>query len=538
MMRRFVERLPRMRIPSISLRRVLPEAQFVGCSDWAITGCSIDHHRLEPGQLFVATTNAHGFVREALHRGAAGVIVERYCPEAGRLQAVVPDAMAAHARICQALAGNPAQQLLTLGVTGGFGKTLTALMIQSIIDAAGDRCGLIGSLGFCDGATTRSLGAGFDLRKNRCVAGTDSQGGRVTGNRRDVGLHLSIPAAARLAALLVEMVELGCRATVLEASCDAIAQRGFEGIAFHGAVVTDLATSAGFPDDVVQRRRGATARFIRQVAPGGVAVVNANEVDAETLCGVNLDARRVVFALRSGRSRKRAVDVSGQIVRIDNSGTRLLLSGFDRQAAVHLPLVGLRVASCAAAAAALAWALDIDSAPIVSGLEAVESVAGHLEKVDEGQDFAVRIDAAQTPEALHEALAALRAIVAGRVHCVVSAEGGSDPIAQRRLAEVAEIAADSVIITVSNPRTKDPDKLLEDLLAGFQSPSSVRIEPDRRSAIHMALASAQTGDGVLIAGKGHNCYQILANRVVAFHDDVVVRQWLRSQLTAMARRLA
>jgi UDP-N-acetylmuramoyl-L-alanyl-D-glutamate--2,6-diaminopimelate ligase len=165
-------------------------------------------------------------------------------------------------------------------------------------------------------------------------------------------------------------------------------------------------------------------------------------------------------------------------------------------------------------------------------------VAGHLEKVDEGQDFEVRVDAAQTPEALGEALAALRAIAAGCIHCVISAEGGSDPITHRRLAEVAEFAADRVIITVSNPRTKDPDKLLDDLLAGFRLPGKVRIEPDRRRAIHVALADAQAGDGVLIAGKGHTGYQIFANRVVAFHDDEVVRQWLRSRLATTARRRA
>ena len=132
MARWFVDRLPQRGLPSVSLRRLLPEAQFVGCADWKVFGCTDDHRRLEPGQVFVAAREArpgydgHLFVREALERGAAGVVVERPCPEAGRLQVIVPNAMAAHARICQALAGDPSHQLVTMGVTGSFGKTITS----------------------------------------------------------------------------------------------------------------------------------------------------------------------------------------------------------------------------------------------------------------------------------------------------------------------------------------------------------------------------------------------------------------------------
>src|SRR5438874_4607683 len=157
MTRWFVDRLPQRGIPSVSLRRLLPEARFVGCADWEVSGCTDDHRRLDPGQVFVAVRGArpgydgHAFVREALDRGAAGVVLEHPCPEAGRLQVVVPNAMAAHARICQALAGDPSQQLLSLGVTGSFGKTLAALMVRSILEAAGQRTGVIGGLGFFHG---------------------------------------------------------------------------------------------------------------------------------------------------------------------------------------------------------------------------------------------------------------------------------------------------------------------------------------------------------------------------------------------------
>ena len=151
MARWFVDRLHERGIPSVSLRRLLPEAHFVGCTDWEVSGCCDDHRRLDPGQLFVAVPEAqpgydgHRYIHEALDRGAAGVVVEHPCPEAGRLQVVVADARAAHARICQALSGDPSKQLATLGITGSHGKTITALMIRSILEAAGEQFGLIGS---------------------------------------------------------------------------------------------------------------------------------------------------------------------------------------------------------------------------------------------------------------------------------------------------------------------------------------------------------------------------------------------------------
>ncbi len=183
MARWFVDRLPQRGIPSVSLRRLLPEAQFVGCADWEVSGCCDDHRRLDPGQVFVAVRGArpgydgHAFVREALERGAAGIVVEHPCPDAGRLQVVVPDATAAHARICQALAGDPSHHLLTAGVTGSFGRTIAALFVRSILEAAGQR----------DRVARR---AGILRRHDRSPAGR-RVGCRITGSRcrRGPGVH-------------------------------------------------------------------------------------------------------------------------------------------------------------------------------------------------------------------------------------------------------------------------------------------------------------------------------------------------------------
>jgi UDP-N-acetylmuramoyl-L-alanyl-D-glutamate--2,6-diaminopimelate ligase len=536
MSRWFVDRVPQRGIPSVSLRRLLPEAQFVGCMDWEISGCCDDHRRLDPGQLFVAVPEArpgydgHRFVREALDRGAAGVVVEHPCPEAGRLQVVVSDARAAHARICQALSGDPSHHLVTLGVTGTYGQTITALMIRSILDAAGERFGFIGSSGFCDGIKTRTVGTGFNPTRGSLGVGKAAAPVALnSGADESDGFALG---AAGLAALLTEMVDCGCKGGILEVSRSSLRNRSVHGIAFDAAVVTDVAGIGRSPqDDHVQDRR-ARSKLFRQVTVGGLAVVNADDPDAEMLGGVNLDVRRVAFALEPVMNPAAAVDVSARLEWLDGSGTRMLLHGFDRELAVHLSLIGSRAAACALAAAALAWGLGIDRTAVVAGLEAIQVVPGHLESVFAGQDFDVRVDAAQTGASLGEALAAVRAVASGRVHCVLSSDGYSDRTERRRLAAIAETGADRVILTLSNPRTEDPRQILSDVLAGFHQPGKVCVEPDRQLAIETALAGARCRDAVLIAGKGRRAFQILANRVIPFDDKAIAAQWLRRRRLA------
>ncbi len=325
---------------------------------------------------------------------------------------------------------------------------------------------------------------------------------------------------------------------MLEVSLDAISERAFSGVEFQAAVVTDVAAPTGFPANVLIQHRRAMAKLFHQVVPGGVAVVNADDSNAEILGGVNLDARRVAFALAPTHRSQSTVDVSGELLWLDASGTRMLIHGFAGELEVHLPLIGPRAAQCALAAAALAWALELDPEAVVAGLESVRAVAGNLEMVALGQDFEVRIDHAQTPEALGEALTALRAIAAGRLHCVMSVDGGDEVEGRRRLAEIAEFGADRIVLTTGNPRNEDPGQILEDVLAGFRRPGRVRVEPDRKAAIEVALSDARTGDVVLIAGKGRQTCQIFGDHVVPFDDTNVARQWLQARRPIAAQRPA
>lgn len=507
MVRWFVDRSPERGIPSVSLRRLLPEAQFVGCRDWEVSGCTADSRRLEPGQVFVAVPgprqDGHDFIGRALERGAAGVVVERHCPEAGKLQVVVPDTRLALARLCHALAGDPSRHLRVCAVTGHSGRNVAALLLRSIFEATGARVGLVGQQAWSDGLESHPTG------------------------------RLPIDAE-HLALMLAAMVERGCAAGVIEVTDEAIEKRCVTGIRFEAAVVTDLRAD-GLEGDPAERRRAVrsrAARLFRMVAPGGATIVNADDPHAELLGAVNLGTRRVSYAL------ERRADVSAQIDELSAAGSRFRLHGFDREAEVELRLVGSQNVRSALAAAAVAWSRGLDVGTVVEGLEAVGRVPGQFEVIAEGQPFEVRIDRARSPIELRQALKALREICTGHLFCVLGSEGHQPRTMRFELAAAAEAGADRVILTTDSPRTENPDWILDDLLAGFRGPGRVWIEPDRRGAIETALATARAGDGVLVAGRGHEAFQIFADRAVPFDDRAVVIAWLRQHRVSVRRTSA
>ncbi|WP_435009046.1 Mur ligase family protein [Tundrisphaera lichenicola] len=503
MTRWFLDRSPQRGIPSVSLRRLLPDARFVGCHDWEVSGCTADTRKLNPGQLFVAVrggrVDGHTFVARALEHGAAGVVVERACPEAGRLQVVVPDSRSAYARISHALAGGPASSLQVAGVTGRRGKSATALFLRSILRESGESVGSIGRSDWSDGTSDRPRGP-------------DS------------------PGPEGFASMLSAMVERGCDSAVLELDDRTIDRREIAGFAFQSAVITGLGGPStrieGADREALLARRRSFARLARLVEPGGSVVINADEPESDVLGAVNLEARRVTFG------RERAAQVSAKLDRLDASGSTLRLRGFDREAVVTLRLAGEEHVGHALAAAAVAWSRGIDLRAVVDGLEAVTRLPGRLEPVLEGQEFEVRIDRARSAPDLARALASLRGLGASRLICVVGAEGGRDRLRRAALGRAAELGADRVILTTDNPRAEDPDQILDDLLAGLRHPGRAIVEPDRRAAIAQALADALPGDAVLIAGKGHHTYQILNDRVLPFNDAEVAAHWLRARRTA------
>lgn len=501
MARWFVDRSPQQGIPSVSLRRLLPDAHFLGCHDLVVSGCSADSRRIDPGQVFVAVRGArhdgHAFVSRALERGAAGVVAERVCPEAGRLQVIVPNARRAHAQLCQALAGGPSEQLPIIGVAGFAGRTPTALFLRSIFEAAGARYGLIGGLGWSDGVTAYPTGA-------------------------------TEPGASALAEMLVAMIERGCAGGIVEVSVEALERRALEGIAFETAVLTDIRIPDALED--IARLRSAYGRLFRRVARSGATVVNADDPEVDLFGAVNLDAQRVAYSL------EKTAEVTAEIEHQDMRGTRFRIRGFDREATVDLRLAGPRAVSHAVAAATVAFTRGLAPEDVVAGLESVTHIPGRLEAVREGQLFDVWVDSARTELELDEILTYLRSHCTGRIHCLVSAD--VEPSHSPGLARLVELKADRVVLSIENARVENSDALLDEMLAAFNRPGRVRVVPDRRLAIEAVLELAVSGDAVLIAGGSSRSIAIMDKRPVRCDDRSIAAMCLRQQQAVARRRSA
>ncbi len=515
MARWFLDRTPQPGSPSVNLRRLLPEAQFVGLGDGEVSACSADPKRLEAGTWFVAVQADAGDEAATgdllVERGAAGVVVERAAPDLGRLQVVVGDTRSAHARISQALAGDPALCLPVVGVTGASGKGAVGSFVRAILRAQGQVVGSVGFATWFDGDSIRPLGP-------------------------------KTPEPAKVAAMLAGMVHQGCDSAVLEVDHRAIDRRDVDGVPLAVAVVTTL----GDGDDRAAHRR-AYARLIRRVEVGGSVVIDADDPEADVLGAVNLAARRVTFGIDDQEDAVPRASIAAVIDRCDAGSSRFLLRGFDRDVMVTLRVGGgPATVRQAMAAAAVAWSLGVAADTVVRGLESVARIPGRFEAVRAGQAFEVRVDQARTAADLTRALTHLRAITPGRLLCVVGANGAGVGVpssylqdAERAaLGRAVELGADLVVLTADNSRNEDPNAVVDEIRAGMIHPGRVRVELDRHAAIKFALTDAQPGDGVLIAGKGAHAYQVLRDRVVPFDDAAVADQILREGRLGMGRASA
>lgn len=468
-----------------------------GGADPEITGLAFDSSRVGEGYLFLCVPGArhdgHDFAAAAVEAGAVALVAE--CPTgAGVPELLVDDARAAMAPLASAFHGNPSAQLTVVGVTGTNGKTTTVWLLREVLDAALGSCGLMGTVK------------------------------RVVGGAEEQVVHTT-PEAIDLQADLARMVEAGDRACVMEASSHALEQRRCDAIELDAAVFTNLTQDhLDYHGDM--DRYFAAKRRLFELAPGvGVANVDdprgrelAERFDALTFSAAGAEA--------DFRAESVAFDATGSTFEL-RLGGRAAGSRGDG-AAVRIGLPGPFNVANALAAIAAAWRVGVDALEAVAILEGVERVPGRLEPVEAGQDFAVLVDYAHTPDSLDNVLRAARRITPGRLIAVFGAGGDRDrdkrPMMGRAGAELADLA----IITSDNPRSEPPEAILADVASGCSGASSeVELVVDRRAAIATALGRSAPGDTVVIAGKGHETGQELAGgRKVPFDDREVARELL------------
>ena len=485
---------------AVPIRRVVTDSREVSSGDAFIC---LPGYRTEGGEI---RADRHQFIPEAVARGAVALVVEQPLdPVDGVTIVRVRDTWVAAAGLAGRYYGHPSRELLMIGVTGTSGKSSTTYFVESVLHAADHRLARIGTIEYRIGETT-------------------------------VPAVQTTPEAPVLQALLRQSVDAGCTAAVLEVSSHALELRRVSGIAFDVAVFTNLSRDhLNFHPDMHHYLR-AKGRLFEELSSGGkcsTAVVNIDDPSSEYIIAANRGA-----LLTFGFDER--ADVRAREVKASLEG--LSFSAFTPRGGVELTLRHLGEYSVynAMAAVAVGTCLDIDLATIAAGLAATPPVPGRFELVDSGQNFVVAVDYAHKPDALERLLTSARHLNPCRVITVVGCGGDRDPGKRPVMGRVATELSDYVILTSDNPRSEDPQEIIHAMVAGARvvDPEAQRhvVEVDRAAAIQRAIGLAQPGDIVLVAGKGHETYQLIAGQRFDFDDRAQARNAIKARLGGGAER--
>ena len=475
------------------LRRV-PAARLQGDPSLPVTEVTYDSRRVSPGGLFVAirgtVADGNQFVNVARKKGAAGIVSEA-APDGGGAWVQVPDAREALALLSAAVLGDPGESLRLVGVTGTNGKTTTTYLIDAALRAAGHGVGLIGTVQYRIG-------------------------------RRLVEASRTTPESSDLQALFRQMVDEGCTDVVMEVSSHSLELKRVHGCRFQVAVFTNLTRDhLDFHGDMESYFAAKRRLFESYLREDGYAVLNADDDRAAALAAVS---RGKVWTYGI----ERPADVGATGISLSLKGTRFRARTPRGEFDVETPLIGRFNVENFLAGLAAALALDVEPAVAVRGLLTMTGVPGRLERVNAGQDFAVIVDYAHTDDALKNLLETVRALGPRRLITVFGCGGDRDRTKRPLMGAVASRLSDVVVVTSDNPRSEPPEAILDEIQRGMNG--SRRAERhmivDRREAIARALEMAGPGDAVVIAGKGHETYQVLRDRTVPFDDRQVARELL------------
>lgn len=490
--------LPLRQPGSVALRGLIPSASFVGCAEITVSSVAAHSDDCTPGCLFATLpgTRHHGrdFIPQALQRGAAAILTDFPLANVSLPQCIVQDVPTAYGQICHGMYGHPSRQMRVAGVTGTNGKTTTTWILRSLLQSASRPTGLLGTIEYSDG-----------------VSSEPSQ--------------LTTPDAMTMARYLAAMRDRGTRYAAIELSSHALDQSRCAGLGLDVAVITNVTHDHLDYHKDFDRYLHAKASIVKSLKPGGSLVLNADDPHLEQLLPAS---ERRIQTLTFGQSIES--DISIEILSLKSSGSRFRLNYGVERLDCQTPLIGQHNVSNCVAAACAAIHLGLMPEEIVRGLAELPTIPGRLEAVECGQEFQVFVDYAHTDDAITRALHALRPLTPGRLILVFGAGGDRDPSKRPAMGRAAT-QADLAILTSDNPRRESPEKIVQDILTGFDQSSSIPVvELNRRAAIEKAIQSAVPGDTILIAGKGHEKSQILGDQRVSFDDVAVSREALIRQM--------
>jgi UDP-N-acetylmuramoyl-L-alanyl-D-glutamate--2,6-diaminopimelate ligase len=470
----------------------------------AVTGVSYDSRTVTAGQVFVALRGQHAdgtaFARQAIEHGAAAIVSEQPAPEGVRVPwAMVEDARLALAVIAAAFYRDPSREMQVIGITGTNGKTTTAYLVASIFETAGIRCGLLGTVAYRIGDVVH-------------------EATRTT------------PEAPDVQALLRQMVDEGCGACAMEVSSHALSLRRVDGMTFAAGVFTNLTRDhLDFHADMDEYFR-AKRRLFEMLPKDAPSLLNLDDPRGSAL--IDAGGRPITYAIG------RAADITPGPLSFSLEGLTFDVRTPRGTLHVRSTLVGRPNVYNILAAVSTATALDLPFDAIERGVQALAGVPGRFEMVSRKKDeVTVVVDYAHTDDALRNLLETARPLATGRLITVFGCGGDRDRTKRPLMGAVAGRLSDLIVVTSDNPRSEDPNRIIEEIQRGITADTRkdagqrLLTIADRGAAIAKAIELARPGDLVLIAGKGHEKYQVIGDRVLPFDDVAVAREALSRRRT-------
>ncbi len=461
--------------------------------DVEITGITNDSRKVRPGSLYVAIkgykTDGHNFINKSLECGAQAIVSEeRFSLDTKIPQITVRNTRKALSSLSCCFYNNPSQKINVVGVTGTNGKTTTTFLTKSIIEKAGYETGLIGTINY-------------------------QIGGKI------VPAQETTPESVELQRLIAEMVAAKMKFAVMEVSSHSAIQHRIENIKFKTAVLTNITTEHMDYHKTISNYMNAKVELFKDLTKDSFAVLNADDEHSKYFSD-RTSAKILWYGIKNN------ADIKAEICRESASNTMIKLKYLQREIDIKVPFVGLHNVYNALASVASAISLGFKLDIIKSGIETAPVVPGRLENVPCDRGFKVVVDYAHTPHALETVLHALKNLVKGRILLVFGCGGDRDKEKRSIMGKIADEKSDIFWLTNDNPRSEDPLSIIDDIKAGIKSGRSFHIQTNRHKAIAEAISEAKGDDLVLIAGKGHEKYQIIKDTIIPLDDREVVKKIL------------
>ena len=458
--------------------------------DVEITGITNDSRKVRPGYLYVAIkgykADGHNFIKKSLECGAQAIVSEeKLSLDTSIPQIVVRNTRKALSSLSCCFYNNPSQKINVVGVTGTNGKTTTTFLTKSIIEKAGYEAGLIGTINYQIG-------------------------------EKMITAQETTPESVELQRLIAEMVAAKMKFAVMEVSSHSAIQHRIENIDFKTAVFTNITAEHLDYHKTISNYMNAKLELFKNLRKDSFAVLNADDEFSEYFAD-RTNAKILWYGIKND------ADIKAEICRESTSDIMIKLKYSGKEIDMKMPFVGVHNVYNVLAAVASAISLGFELDVIKSGIETAPTVPGRLESVPCNRGFEVVVDYAHTPHALETVLQALRNLVKGKILLVFGCGGDRDKEKRPLMGRIADEKSDIFWLTNDNPRSEDPLNIIDGIKAGIKPGRSFHTQINRHKAIADALSEATDGDLVLVAGKGHEKYQIIKDTITPFDDREVIK---------------